>query len=85
MTAKEMFKKLGFMQQIKEYDFGQFDIVYYSMYGYQHNVCITFDSKDKAVYTGTSFLLFPKIDVPKYKEIIKAIHKQLVELGWLDD
>ena len=84
MKAEEMFKKLGFMQQIKEYDFGQFDITYYSMYGYQHNVCITFDSKDKAVYTGTSFLLFPKIDIPTYIKIIKAIQKQLEELGWIE-
>lgn len=76
MNAKEMFEKLGYKQKIQD------DVIYYikeinvpKKYGHIFIYFINFILKDKEVFTSKNL---------EYKEL-KAINKQIEELGWIRD
>ena len=73
MTAKEMFEKLGYKQKIQN------DVIYYfkevnipKQYGSSIFYHINFILKDKEIFISRNLLL----------EELKAINKQIEELGW---
>ena len=75
MTAKEMFEELGYKQKIQN------DVIYYfkeikipKKYGNILIYHINFILKDKELFTSKNL---------DYKEL-KAINKQVEELGWLE-
>lgn len=75
MTAKEMFEELGREQTITEYDYYKSDINYLDKKTEQTN--IYFDLEDKKI----GFINIYKITIQE----LKAINKQVEELGWLDE
>jgi hypothetical protein len=78
MKAKEMFEQLGYMLDCNEEEgvitYSR-DILDKKTFGYIDSKMITFDNYN--VY-------FTNVDCITIEEL-KAINKQLYELGWLDD
>ena len=88
MSAKEMFEKLGYrLVEVLNPITGEvyeFDIQYEKFDGSFRKV-ILFNNSTKLMHTSCE--LFNKtIDFTCYPpELLKAINKQVEELGWLDD
>lgn len=76
MTAREMFENLGF-----NYGKNENSIFYQKHFGEIVDISIHFYKEDKRVVFGGIRRNFWVI---KY-ELLKAIHNQLIELGWLDE
>ena len=80
MSAKEMFEKLGYETLFLPYD-------YHKEYKNGREIFISFDTKKKTVAKGKCGFVVEPMDL---KDItitmseLKAINKQVEELGWLD-
>ena len=76
MSAREMFKKLGYKQKIQDNVIYYFKEVYIpKKYGHILFYHINFILNDKELYTSKNL---------DYKEL-QAINQQVKELGWLDE
>lgn len=73
-TAKEMFEELGYKQDVYTYQ-----IMYRNQISLTNVRIVNFDMQRKIVLSYNCDLNPIGFDV----EIHKAIHKQLLELGWL--
>lgn len=92
MEAKEMFKELGYKRKITRTPKVLANITY--THETDYNTFITFDLNDinvkKEIFyiEGHIISRFHKAGLnevtPTHKES-KAIHKQMIELGWLDE
>ena len=73
MTAKEMFEQLGYIERPNnEYDTDA-ELIYDTQKRFYHS--IYFD-KDKTIDISSSTITL---------DLLKAINKQIEELGWLDE
>ena len=78
MTAKEMFKKLGYEKFLLPYD-------YHKEYKNGREVFISFDIKKKTITKGKcGYRIEPMEleDITITKRELQAINKQVEELGW---
>ena len=77
MSAKEMFEELGYEQTINQYC-----IKYYSEENseYSYWTKIVFNLEEETIYADYTYGSM-NIDMQTFK----AIHQQLLELGWLDE
>ena len=79
MTAKEMFEKLGYQQFIgdkEHYSIGEF--IQYN--NYEHSRWIRFDFYDKTINCSMYDEPVEAMDITINE--LKAINKQVEELGW---
>lgn len=81
MTAKEMFEKLGFIQGYEN----KAVISYRLFCKYELMAEITFLIPDKRYFITRNKEYYDNSLIVFEPEIHKAIHKQLEELGWLED
>ena len=78
MTAKEMFEKLGYKYCTSEFETNKDKYFYYE--DIHEEKVVRFDLVYKEIWVSKNCEP-THVDIPT----IKAIHKQLEELGWLND
>lgn len=82
MSTKEMFEKLGFVEeQSPMYE----NCIWYKTNDNYFNREIKFYKKDKLIYNNLIYGGFQMNgSCPIYPELLQAINKQIEELGWND-